>query len=571
VAPVILLALAFAMAGAAFLVLVLRLLFPYHRRVALVLYGCSWLPFLAGVWQHQQALLGQGQLLEDALGGRVLLVVLAVALLGLGYLQRVLFPLRPSPLALMDDRELHEQLRQDETLLAYLVEVNQQTQQRLLDSELLAGRGQPLVPQEEALLREAWQRLTELNYELNHFTRRYQQFFRIHPVKRRSLHLRAFLLSYGAFVEQYRAGVTLAREVSQNGVVQAIFNEESAQLGAGGFASLCKHLVHPDTVVRLNAGRAYFALLGDDLEGDLPGLIRRHLEDIDRTAEERVDVFFRSPLNYLERKAFTFWLPVQKEVAELMSHLRTTDRPFFLRPEHLRPIAGRLQPGDIMLQRREWCLTNLGIPGYWTHAALYLGPPELLDAHFAGLPELEGASASAYLQARHPEAWATLCSPDEDDNPRAVIEALRPGVVLNSFERSNHADSMCALRVQRADRSRQLAAVDEALRHFGKPYDYNFDFATEGAVVCSELVYQAWRAGREIELEPKQANGRLLLSPNEIAIKFDREYDEPDPELALVVFLDGLPDGSIVERGAAELRESWSRPKWHILVTDPEG
>ncbi len=569
-AAAVLIALAFLMAGGAFLVLALKLLFPYHRRAALVLYGGSWIPFLAGVWKHEQTEVAQ-RLVEDAIGGRVLLVVLALALLGLWYLQRVLFPLRSSPITILDDAELDEQLGQDEVLMATMADLNQRTLQRLLDSKLLAGRGLPLAHEDEDLLRETWQRFAELSYELNSFTRRYQQFFRINPLQRRDLHLRAFAVAYGAFLEQYQAALTVAREAAQNAVVQAIFNEASPQMGAGGFASMCKHLVHPDTVVRLNAGRAYLALLGDELSGPGAERIHQRLEAIDRTAGERVDVFFRSPLNYLERKALSFWLPVQQEVAVTASHLRATDRPFFLMPEHLQPIADRMQPGDIMLQRREWCLTNLGIPGYWTHAALFIGTPEQLDAHFEGLPDLEGASASDYLRARHPGAWASFVTPDEDGHPRAMIEALRPGVVCYSFEHSNHADATCALRVKRADRARQLAAVDEALRHFGKPYDYNFDFATDGAVVCSELIYEAWREGSEVALEPKQANGRLLLSPNEIAIKYDREFGADAPELELVVFLDGLSDGSIVERDAVAFRKTWERPKWHILVADPEG
>ncbi len=569
-AAAVLILLAFLMALGAFLVLALKLLFPYHRRAALALYGASWVPFLAGIWKHEQTAVAQ-RLIEDAIGGRVLLVVLAGALLGLWYLQRVLFPLRPSPLAMLDDAELDEQLRQDELLLGTMTDLNQRTLRRLLDTELLAGRGLPLSEEDETLLRETWQRFAELNFELEAFTRRYQQFFRINPATRRPLHLRAFTVAYGAFVEQYQAAVAVAREAAQNNVVQAIFNEESAAVAAGSFAGLSKHLVHPDTVVRLNAGRAYHHLVQEELSGPLAANIRARLDALDQTAEERVDVYFRSPLNYLERKALRFWLPVQQEVAVTASHLRATDRPFFLRPEHLQPVVERMQPGDIMLQRREWCLTNLGIPGYWTHAALYVGTPEVLDAHFEGLPILEGASASAWLEARHPAAWASFVTPDEDGHPRAMIEALRPGVVCYSFEHSNHADATCALRVARADRARQLAAVDEAFSHFGKPYDYNFDFATEGAVVCSEIIYQAWRAGDEVALEPVQANGRLLLSPNDIAIKYDRELDGPDPELELVLFLDGLPDGSIVERDAEAFRKSWERPKWHILVADLEG
>ena len=39
--------------------------------------------------------------------------------------------------------------------------------------------------------------------------------------------------------------------------------------------------------------------------------------------------------------------------------------------------------------------------------------------------------------------------------------------------------------------------------------------------------------------------GRLLLSPNEIAIKFDQEFDQPNSELELVTFLDGTEVGGV--------------------------
>ena len=65
--------------------------------------------------------------------------------------------------------------------------------------------------------------------------------------------------------------------------------------------------------------------------------------------------------------------------------------------------------------------------------------------------------------------------------------------------------------------------------------------------------------------------GRLLLSPNEIAIKFDRELGSEDAEMELVLFLDGSAVGEVSKRSAEEFRSSWSRPKWHIVFQEEEG
>ena len=110
-----------------------------------------------------------------------------------------------------------------------------------------------------------------------------------------------------------------------------------------------------------------------------------------------------------------------------------------------------------------------------------------------------------------------------------------------------------------------------ALPRYGKPYNYQFDFRTEAALVCSQLVHKAYEMVGDLQFEPKMSGGRLLFSPNEIAIKYDREMSRDDAELELVLFLDGTGVGQVVKRSPEEFRIIWSRPKWHIVFRDEDG
>ena len=51
---------------------------------------------------------------------------------------------------------------------------------------------------------------------------------------------------------------------------------------------------------------------------------------------------------------------------------------------------------------------------------------------------------------------------------------------------------LAALR-PRLDKVAKAQAITEAFTYLGKPYDYDFDFATDHALVCTELVWRAYR------------------------------------------------------------------------------
>jgi len=139
--------------------------------------------------------------------------------------------------------------------------------------------------------------------------------------------------------------------------------------------------------------------------------------------------------------------------------------------------------------------------------------------------------------------------------------------VLQPFEVSGHADSMAALRPRISEEGR-LRAVLRALSHYGKPYDFNFEFSTDETVVCSELVYKALaKQGPEggLVFELTEQNGRFVLPPNDIARVFDAEYGKSEQQMDFVFFLDANERlGRATYSDLPTFRASWRRKKWRF-------
>ena len=173
-----------------------------------------------------------------------------------------------------------------------------------------------------------------------------------------------------------------------------------------------------------------------------------------------------------------------------------------LEPGILARVRERLAPGDVLLVRAERKLTAELLPGFWTHAAIYLGDRRELAR--LGVGELPHAR-------KH---WEEV--PEWVEPLGCVIEAIAPRVCIHPLEVSLRADHVAVLRPVLADRER-AQAIATALVQLGKPYDFEFDFNVSSRIVCTELIYRSFHRCGGIAFTLTKRLGRFTLTGDDIA------------------------------------------------------
>lgn len=178
------------------------------------------------------------------------------------------------------------------------------------------------------------------------------------------------------------------------------------------------------------------------------------------------------------RAASEIQLPLEKRV------------PLALREQ----MSGQLEPGDVLVTRHDTAFTNLFIPGFWPHAALYVGTVEQRNA--LGMD----------VQADMATSWS---------GRNCVLEALKDGVRFRPIEETLAVDNFLVLRPN-LDKAQIRQGIERAIRHEGKLYNFDFDFFSSDRLVCSEVVYRAFDGLGDISFPLARRAGRYTLSPEDL-------------------------------------------------------
>ena len=197
----------------------------------------------------------------------------------------------------------------------------------------------------------------------------------------------------------------------------------------------------------------------------------------------------------LERKGVTLFSMVFDNAVGLVE----TRKGKLLRQDDVTAaVRAELRSGDILLEKTPFRLTDKLIPGYWGHAAVWVGGEEEL---------------------REMEIWddpVVVRYQGEIRSGRMVVEALRSGVEINPLESFMNIDSLGVMRRPAADRQARAQVVLAALRQIGKPYDFNFDVESKERVYCSKLVYLAYG---DLDWATQRSLGRTTFTPDDVAVR----------------------------------------------------
>jgi hypothetical protein len=486
---------------------------------------------------------------------------------------------RPARLATLEVPVLAARLRADARAAALY-------RQGLLDAVALLDRRPDLVPadklerpralaqaERQAIL-ATWRSSLDYLLALDSLVRFHNDFHRLRGESRGA----SLVILEAAWVAQYRGVLELTTRFERNPGLDTILNEAVAEqdLPPATYARAKNHFLDLARLDELTALGVLRRTLKPAATPELQsGIQQDRVRLLALGIKPAPALAVHNAWRMVRRAGFSAWFPVQAGVSEWMGDTKVKRKGVSLvTREQIAGLAPALEPGDVLLERREWYLSNIGLPGFWPHAALYVGTPAERERYFDDPAVRDWSkerggdgSLDSLLRARHPAALTLSLAPFEGEAPR-VLEAMSEGVVFTSLQHSAAADSLAVLRPRLA-KLEKADAILIAFGYAGRPYDFNFDFLTDNQLVCTELVYRAYepagsRRGLHLPLVP--ILGRMSLPANEIVRRFDLELGTPEQQFDLVAFLDGEErEGLAVPAGVDSFRRSWTRPKWHVV------
>ena len=380
--------------------------------------------------------------------------------------------------------------------------------QEIEDAARAAERGY-FLPEEDERVRGAFTRYLGVRAALHETIRDLEPVYRSRTDISEEQRLRVFAVAYCAACMLMRSARFLIENYSASKVVWRKLDEAEPRYGLPRkqFTNIYSSATRPYTVWRFYraiefAGRNAAAIRALASCPDI-GLV------IDLLKEEEHEAMRFSKRTEAKNRMRYLWHSLNRRRKSTVDQVlfaifegsgRAVSRmqnPFHRKrvpPEIVRAANRLLQPGDVIVTRHDDALSNFFLPGYWPHAALYIGSCEARRQLGVKMTE---------------ERW------QRSRDPARVLEALKDGVRFRRLAETLHVDAFTILRPKL--QPEELAqALSRATEHEGKLYDFEFDFRRSDRLVCTEVVYRGFNAVGNLHFELTPRAGRPTLSAEDL-------------------------------------------------------
>lgn len=318
---------------------------------------------------------------------------------------------------------------------------------------------------------------------------------------------RHFLLGYASSCQAVRMARLLIDELAKHKLVQRKINEGAPQhrIPRKVYTQIYQSLSDTDNAMKMqymmnlvSANKDFIETLEND---DYVAEIVQNLDALEETLHPSQLAFIKLRLKYLwhaitrrgaiSKKLTSFFVLEQagRVIADIGIHddSRVT-------PEIQTELEKILEPGDVLICRHDFVASNLFLPGYWPHAALYIGSDNQRDA------------LGMVLDEKIAQRWR---------GEIRTLEAQKDGVLFRPLAETLDIDELIVIRPE-LNQQELVKGLTRIVQHEGKSYNFDFDFFSSDQLVCTEVVFRAFDGLGDIKFELVERAGRLSLSAEDL-------------------------------------------------------
>ena len=318
---------------------------------------------------------------------------------------------------------------------------------------------------------------------------------------------RHFILGYAASCQVVHMARLLVDDFAQHKLVQRKINEGAPQhrIPRKVYTHVFDSLSDADNAIKMqymmnfvDDHRKHIQSLVDD---EYVAAVVQNLQQLEASLHPSQMEYVKLRLRYIwhamtrrgaSSKQQTSFFVLEKAgrvISEIADHRRKR-----VSQELRQQLAIQLKPGDVIITRHDLVASNLFLPGYWPHAALYIGSEDERDALGIKLDDTIKKRWSGEIR---------------------TLEAQKDGVLFRPLNETIKVDELVIIRPELSP-SELAEGIERVCQHEGKGYNFDFDFFSSNRLVCTEVIYRAFDNLGNIQFKLVERAGRLSLSAEDI-------------------------------------------------------